>query len=202
MPDSTLPIDIPIADPASHASPWWVFLTAASIFVIVAVGLTIHHVFPDDALPLYITGGAVAFAIMLPIALWRLIHRVGISVVGDYLVVHTGVGRRGVRLANLRGGGLSIVDLQQHPEWDTRSKSWSATAPDLKTGLYHLRNGEQALVVLTDVHHVCRLRSEADALTVLLSLKRPEQLRAILERYPAQGVADGPHRTGFANQRT
>ena len=182
MPDSALPIDIPIADPASPASPWWIILIAASIFVVVAVGVTMHHVFPDDALPLYMTGAAVAFAIVLPLVLWRLIHRVGISVMGDYLVVHTGVGRRGVPLANLRAGGISIIDLLQHPELDTRSKSWSATAPDLKTGLYHLRNGEQALVVITDPHRVCRLRSEADALTVLLSLKRPEQLRAILER--------------------
>src|SRR5262249_49301533 len=182
MPDSTLPIDIPIADPASPASPWWILLTAASIFVIVAIGLTLHHVFPDDPLPLYITGGAVAFAIVLPLALWRQIHRVGITVIGDHLVVHTGVGRRGVALENLRGDGMSIVDLLQHPELDTRGKSWSATAPDLKTGLYRLRNGEQALLVITDPHRVCRLRSEADALTVLLSLKRPEQLRAILER--------------------
>jgi hypothetical protein len=182
MPDSTLPIDIPIADPASPVSPWWVLLIAASIVMIVAVGVTLHHVFPDDPLPLYITAGAVAFAIVLPLALWRVIHRVGITILGDHLVVHTGVGRRGVPLANLRAGGLSIVDLLQHPELDTRGRSWSATAPDLKTGLYRLRNGEHALVVITDPRRVCRLRSEADALTVLLSLKRPEQLRAILER--------------------
>ncbi len=182
MPVSTHPIDIPIADPASPVSPWWILLIAASIFVIVAIGGTLHRVYPDDPLPLYLTAGAVAFAIVLPLALWRLVHRVGISILGDYLVVHTGVGRRGVPLANLRAGGISIIDLMQHPELDMRGRSWSATAPDLKTGLYRLRNGEHALVVITDPHRVCRLRSEADALTVLLSLKRPEQLRAILER--------------------
>ena len=182
MPDSTLPIDISIADPASPASPWWILLTAASIFVVVAVGVTVHHLFPDDPLPLYMTAGAVAFAIVLPLVLWRLIHRVGITVLGDYLVIHTGVGRRGVPLANLRANGLSMVDLLQHPELDTRGRSWSATAPNLKTGLYRLRNGEHALVVITDPHRVCRLRSEADALTVLLSLKRPEQLRTLLEK--------------------
>jgi hypothetical protein len=181
MPDSTLPIDIPIADPASPASPWWVLLITASIFVVVAFGVVLQHLLPDTALPTYVTAGAVAFMLMMPWALWRIIHRVGISVTGGYLIVHTGVGRRGVALSNLRAGGLSVVDLLHHPELDTRGRSWSATAPDLKTGLYRLRNGEQALLVITDPHRVCRLRSEADALTVLLSLKRPEQLRAILE---------------------
>lgn len=182
MPDSTLPIDIPIADPARTVSPWWIIFTAASIVVVVLVGVAMHLLFPDDPLPLYITAGAVSFAIVLPLVLWRVIHRVGIVVLGDYLVVHTGVGRRGVPLANLRAGGFTVVDLLQHPELDTHGRSWGATAPDLKTGLYRLRNGEQALLVVTDPHRVCRLRSEADALTVLLSLKRPEQLRAILER--------------------
>lgn len=182
MPDSTLPIDIPIADPASPASPWWILLIAASIFVIVAVGVTVHHLMPDDPLPLYLTGGAVAFAIVLPLILWRLIHRVGITVVGENLIVNTGVGSRAVALANLRGNTMRLIDLMQHRELDTVGKTWSATAPDLKTGLYRLRNGEQALVVLTDRHRVCHLRSEADALTLLLSLKRPDQLRALLER--------------------
>ena len=182
MQDSTLPIDIPLADPASSASPWWILLTVASICVVAAVGVTMHDVFPDEPLPLYMTGGAVVFAIVLPLALWRLIHRVGIRVIGDDLIVRTGVGRRRVALANLRATGMSVIDLLQHPELDTRGKSWSATAPDLKSGLYRLRNGERALLVVTDPRRVCRLRSEADALTVLLSLKRPDQLRAILER--------------------
>jgi hypothetical protein len=182
MPASTLPIDIPIADPASPASPWWVLLTAASIFVIVAVGVTLHHLFPDDPLPLYMTGGVVVFAIALPLFLWRLIHRVGITVVADKLLIHTGVGSRAVALANLRGNGMEMIDLAHHPELDTQGKSWSATAPDLKTGLYRLLSGEQALLVLTDPHRVCRLRSDADALTLLLSLKRPDQLRAMLDR--------------------
>ena len=182
MPDSTLPIDIPIADPASPASPWWILLTGASIAVIVAVGMTLHVVFPDDPLPLYLTAGMVAFAIVLPLVLWRRIHRVGIEVVADKLLIHTGVGSRAVPLANLRANGLQMIDLAQHPELDTQGKSWSATAPDLKTGLYRLRSGERALLVLTDPHHVCRLRSEADALTLLLSLKQPDQLRAMLDR--------------------
>jgi hypothetical protein len=182
MPDSTLPIDIPIADPDSPASPWWILLVTASIFVIVAVGMTMHHLFPGDPLPLYITGAAVALAIVLPLILWRLIHRVGITVVADKLCIHTGVGSRAVALSNLRANGLELIDLAHHPELDTSGKSWSATAPDLKTGLYRLRSGEQALLVLTDPHRVCRLRSDADALTLLLSLKRPDQLRAMLDR--------------------
>jgi hypothetical protein len=182
MPDSTLPIDIPIADPASPASPWWILLITASIFVIVAIGVVLQHALPDTSLPTYITEGAVAFTIVMPLTLWRLIHRVGITIRDGKLIVHTGVGSRGIALANLRVNGMSMVDLMQHPEFDTRGKSWNASAPDLKTGLFRLRNGEQALMVITDPHRVCRLRSDADALTLLLSLKRPDQLRAMLNR--------------------
>jgi hypothetical protein len=182
MPDSALPIDIPIADPASPASPWWIVLIAGSIFVIVVAGVMVHQLMPDDPMPLYVSAGAVVLAVALPIFLMWLIGRAGIAVVGGNLLVQTGVGRRSVALSNLREKGLRLIDLTQHRELDTKGKVWSATRPNLKTGLYRLRNGERAVVVVTDPHRVCYLRSEADALTLLLSLKRPEQLRALLER--------------------
>jgi hypothetical protein len=179
MPDSTLPIDIPIADPASPASPWWFLLLVGSIFVIVAIAVTFRQWMPDDPMPMYFIGGAIAFAVTMPVFLMWLINRVSIAIAGGSLVVRTGARRKAVTLANLRANGMRLIDLTQHRELDTKGRAWSATKPNLKTGLYRLRNGDRALLVITDPHRVCHMRSETDALT--LSLKRPEQLRALLE---------------------
>ncbi|HEX4479641.1 MAG TPA: hypothetical protein VH082_02435 [Rudaea sp.] len=182
MPNTTQPIDIPIAEPTSTLAPWLIVLFAGSFGVILAAGVTLQWLMPDDSMPFYFTGGAIVFAFVLSMFLRWLIRRVGIAVVGENLVVRTGVGRRSFALSNLRAGGLRVIDLTQHGELDTIGKRWSATMPNLKTGLFRLRNNERAIVVVADPRRVSYLRSDADALTLLLSLKHPDRLRAILER--------------------
>lgn len=182
MPNTSQAIDIPIVEPASISSPWLIVFAAVSFGVIIAAGIAMQWLMPDDPMPLYFAGGAIVFAIAMSTFLRWLILRTGIAVVGDNLVVRTGVGRRAVALVNLRTHGLRVIDLTQHAELDTAGKRWSATMPNLKTGLFRLRNNDRAMVVVTDPRRVSYLRSEADALTLLLSLKNPDQLREIVER--------------------
>ena len=47
---------------------------------------------------------------------------------------------------------------------------------------FRLRNGEKAVCLLPERRRVCYLRSDADNLSLLLSLAEPENLRALLER--------------------
>jgi hypothetical protein len=54
--------------------------------------------------------------------------------------------------------------------------------PGLSTGWFRLRNGEKAVCLVTDRHRVSYLRSDADNMSLLLSLQNPEALKARLER--------------------
>ncbi len=185
MADSTSQLELPLADADPPPLSRWILWLAASLLLVLAVGGTLQLLMPDDPMPLYFMGGALMFGIALPIVLLKVVRHVRVCVEDERLVVRTAVGQRCVALADLREHGLSVIDLTQHHEFDTRGKTWSATAPGLRTGLYRMRNGEQAVFVVTDPRRVCRLRSDADGLTLLLSLKRPEQFRALLEGIPS-----------------
>jgi hypothetical protein len=54
--------------------------------------------------------------------------------------------------------------------------------PGFVSGWFRLRNGEKAICVLLDHRRVSHLRSDADNLTLLLSLAEPDRLRSSLER--------------------
>jgi hypothetical protein len=174
-------IDLPIADPTVLPSRWWIPFEIGSLLSIVACGIGVYTFMPDDPLPLYITAALLAFGVSLPFFLLRLIRRYRVAIEGDELVVRTGVGARRLSIANLRPQGLQVIDLDQHHEYDLRGRRWDATMAGLRTGLFKLANGERAILVVTDHRRVCRLRSDADNLTVLVSLKNPEPLRALIE---------------------
>jgi hypothetical protein len=82
----------------------------------------------------------------------------------------------------LRQHGLQVVDLAQHPELKLRIRTLGTSMPGFNAGRFLLRNGEKALCLITDPHRVAYLHSEADHLSVLLSLQNPGTLNALLER--------------------
>ena len=174
-------IDLPIADPTVFPSRWWIPFEIGSLLSIVACGIAVYMFMPDDPLPLYLTAASLAFGVSLPLFLLRLIRRYSVAIEADELVMRTGVGACRLPIAHVRPQGLQMIDLDQHREYDLRGRRWDATMAGIRTGLFRLANGERAMVVLTDRRRVCRLRSDADNLTVLVSLKNPEPLRALIE---------------------
>ncbi len=108
--------------------------------------------------------------------------RAGVYIDRDQLVVHTGIGSKRVALASLRGRGLREVDIGREKQLRPLWRVWGTSLPGLSTGWFRLRNGEKAVCVLLDWKQVSYLRSEADNLSLLLSLRDPDLLRARLTR--------------------
>jgi hypothetical protein len=93
--------------------------------------------------------------------------------------VNTGLGRKRVPLSRLRAAGLRVVDLGERTELRPWLRLWGTGLPGFRAGWYRLRNGEKAVCLLLDRQRVSYLRSD-DGLSLLLSLERPDDLRALI----------------------
>jgi hypothetical protein len=149
------------------------------IIVFVAGGNSAH--FPG-AMPAQ--AQMIGIAILCTVAIFVLwgLQRARVRVDQGQLIIHTGVGCKRVPLANLRAHGLHLVNFSTHPELRPVIKLWGTGLPGFAGGWFKLRNGDKAVCLLLDRHGIAYLRSDADKLTVLLSLKQPEQLRTLLQR--------------------
>lgn len=140
----------------------------------------VHAATPDQAILIgYIIVGAL---VVLLLALLLLMRNARVRVDQDTLIVNTGVGTKRILLTNLRAHGLHLVNFSTHPELRPVIKLWGTGLPGFAGGWFKLRNGDKAVCLLLDRHGIAYLRSDADQLTVLLSLAEPEKLRALLER--------------------
>jgi len=145
------------------------------LFITAALGTghsPIHAATPEQADLIGIV--VVCALVMLLLALLLLMQCARVHVDQDTLIVHTGVGTKRIPLANLHTHGLRLVNFSTHPELRPVVKLWG--------GWFKLRNGDKAVCLLLDRHGISYLRSDADKLTVLLSLAEPEKLRALLGR--------------------
>jgi len=126
------------------------------------------------AIPLLIGAVQVVFL--------RSIARAGVSVAEGELIVRTGVGTQRIALANLRAHGLRRVDLDAERTLRPWLRTRGAGLPGLQSGWFRLKNGERAVCLLIGRQHVSYLRSDADNLSLLLSLRDPEALAALIAR--------------------
>ncbi|HZW50809.1 MAG TPA: PH domain-containing protein, partial [Rudaea sp.] len=140
----------------------------------------IHAATPEQADLIGIV--VVCALVMLLLALLLLMQCARVHVDQDTLIVHTGVGTKRIPLANLHTHGLRLVNFSTHPELRPVVKLWGTGLPGFAGGWFKLRNGDKAVCLLLDRHGISYLRSDADKLTVLLSLAEPEKLRALLGR--------------------
>jgi len=161
----------------------WLFVLTALPLLVVLAALAV-------TLPLLIAGNAKAplpaLALLAPVLLvavtawvWRSLSRAGVRVDGGELVVNTGLGRKRVPLSRLRAAGLRVVDLGERTELRPWLRLWGTGLPGFRAGWYRLRNGEKAVCLLLDRQRVSYLRSD-DGLSLLLSLERPDDLRALI----------------------
>jgi hypothetical protein len=159
-------------------------LLIVGIFVLAAVGVLIGMLRQPPVDPKVIPLVIVFIAILSlsPIPLMRLISRAQAYIENGELVMITGVGKKRIALANLRKHGLTVVDLNQRTALIPRLRLWGASMPGLNAGWFKLRNGEKAVCLITLQNRVSYLRSDADNLSLLLSLQNPDALKAMIER--------------------
>jgi Bacterial PH domain len=81
---------------------------------------------------------------------------------------------RMIPAAELRGGAARIVDLTGTRELQLRRRTLGTAFPGYNAGWFRLRNGEKALVYLTDVRHAVYVPTR-QGYSLLLSPQQPER---------------------------
>ena len=162
---------------------WLGVLGAIPFAITVGVLAFVALRMPQSAAPplglLVLIPGLVLAAHLL---LVRRIGRVGVRVSADALIVDAGLSTRRIPLADLRRHGLRVVDLRERTDLQPWLRTMGTGLPGLSAGWFRLRNRERALCLLLQRERVCYLRSDADNVSLLLSLREPERLRALLAR--------------------
>jgi hypothetical protein len=81
---------------------------------------------------------------------------------------------RMIPAAELRGGAARIVDLTGDPELQVRRRTAGTALPGYRAGWFRLRNGEKALVYLTDMRRAVYVPTRR-GYSLLLSPQQPER---------------------------
>ena len=88
-------------------------------------------------------------------------------------------GRRLIPAADLRGASARIVDLERDPELAPRWRTLGTGLPGYSAGWFRLRNGEKALVSLTDRHRAVYVPTSR-GYALLVSPAEPDRFLAAL----------------------
>lgn len=84
----------------------------------------------------------------------------------------------------LRTEAAEQIDLRERPEFAPRSRTGGSSLPGYRAGWFRLRNGERALLYLTDPTRVVRIPTRS-GYVVQLSVAEPERfLRALHDVRP------------------
>jgi len=180
MTDALTPL--PLAGSLQRPLRWLYLLSTIPLAIVVAV-LVVLVLRGGSAQPPSFLLIVIPLSVLL--AQWLLVRgmrRVGASVERGELILDTGLGRKRIALAHLRGHGMHVVDLGARTDLKPWLRTMGTGLPGLAAGWFRLRNGERALCLLTSRERVAYLRSDVDNLSLLLSLRNPDALRALLER--------------------
>jgi hypothetical protein len=173
-------VDLHVTESQNPFFSGWTALIVGMTTIVFGAGLVMRHVSMNDPMPTYIAAGTTLFA-LLAFLVVRILRRCSVHVCGEHLVVKTGDGTERIPLANLKPQGLRVVDLSRYCNFSAEARPWQTGIPYNKTGFYPLPNGERAILLVTNPTKVCRLRSYDDGITLLLSLRDPERLGALLQ---------------------
>lgn len=80
-----------------------------------------------------------------------------------------------IPIADIRGGAARVLDIEAAPEYRPRSRSLGTALPGYQAGWFRLRNGEKALLFVTDWSSVVYVPTR-NGYSVLLSPTRPQEL--------------------------
>jgi hypothetical protein len=90
-------------------------------------------------------------------------------------------GRRLIPAGDLRGGLARIVDLDREPDLALRWRTMGTGLPGYKAGWFKLRNGEKALVSLTDTRRAVYVPT-TKGYALLVSPAEPDSFLAAIRR--------------------
>jgi hypothetical protein len=90
-----------------------------------------------------------------------------------------------IPVEQLRGAAATRVDLKAMPELTPARRTFGTGLPGYRSGWFRLRNGEQALLYLTDEARAVYVPTTA-GYSVLLSPRDPDQFVAALHSVSAQ----------------
>jgi hypothetical protein len=127
------------------------------------------------ALVLFVAAAALFMTALGPRRARYELSPAGISLRGDLY------GRRLIPASDLLGGAARIVDLDRDPELSPRWRTLGTGLPGYKAGWFRLKNGEKALVSLTDRHHAIYLPTTR-GFVLLLSPAQPDRFLAAVRR--------------------
>lgn len=154
-----------------------------AIGIIVAIAFGLPHAAAQARAPAAFAAAVVPLVVLLAVGMIiRSLKRAGVSVEQGTLVINTGMGSKRIALSALRKHGVSVANLNERTELKPWLRLWGTGLPGFAGGWFRLRNGEKAVCLILDRERVSYLRSDADNISVLLSLEQPDALRAMLER--------------------
>jgi len=90
-------------------------------------------------------------------------------------------GRRLIPASELRGGLARIVDLGREPDLAPSWRTFGTGLPGYRSGWFRLKNGEKALVSLTDTHRVVYVPTGL-GYALLVSPAQPDSFLAAIRR--------------------
>ncbi len=90
-------------------------------------------------------------------------------------------GRRAIPAASLRGGAARILDLDVEPDLRPRLRTLGTALPGYRAGWFRLRNGEKALLSVTDMHRAVYIPT-TEGFSLLLSPEQPDRFLSALRR--------------------
>lgn len=102
------------------------------------------------------------------------VDREHLKLVGDFW-------GRAIPLHMLKLSEARIVSLDQAPQYYPKRRTWGTGLPGYASGWFRLRNGEKALIYLTNRQRVVYVPTSADY-SLLLSVTEPERLVEALAR--------------------
>ena len=133
--------------------------------------------------PLWLLGIVIVFMLGLVCLFGYLAYssrNARVEVSSDGLRISGALYGRTIPAASLILEDAKWVDLSRDRDYQTKWRTNGAGLPGYHTGWFKLRNGEKALVFLTDLKRVVYVRTR-DGYSVLLSVPEPEEFIQVLK---------------------
>ena len=156
----------------------WMFILGVGILLPMAVVLVALAFNSGGSQRQSVAAGTVAVGLLVGIGLIGLMRRRAIELHGDTLVVKAAMYTRRTPLAAIDLDAARTLDLREHTELKTRWKTNGYAVPGFHAGLFSLRDGRRAFLLVTSPRVVV-LPVPGDR-TLLLSSEQPAALLAAL----------------------